>query len=124
MKLAGSCALPPCLLPLSTSPADRHPHICQPIHVPPQALGAPKVALLFLTKGPMHHEAAWRLWLASAAGLLPLRQAQVGRMGQGFAWRCLAERDVLHMPSQAPLPPTMALTCCLHTAGSRLHRQP
>ena len=38
----------------------------------------PKVALLFLTMGPMHHEASWRLWLASAAGLLPVREAQVG----------------------------------------------
>ncbi|PRW05940.1 beta-1,6-N-acetylglucosaminyltransferase enzyme [Chlorella sorokiniana] len=41
-----------------------------------QALGAPKVALLFLTMGPMHHEATWRLWLSSAAGMLPVREAQ------------------------------------------------
>ncbi|EFN51093.1 hypothetical protein CHLNCDRAFT_55340 [Chlorella variabilis] len=41
-----------------------------------QALGIPKVALLFLTYGPLYHEAAWRLWFASAAGLLPAREAE------------------------------------------------
>lgn len=30
-----------------------------------------QVALLFLVKGPFHHEALWRLWFQSAAGLLP-----------------------------------------------------
>ena len=38
----------------------------------------PKVALLFLTIGDLYHEAAWRLWFASAGGLLPARDAQVG----------------------------------------------
>lgn len=33
-----------------------------------------KVALMFLTRGPMHHERTWRVWLEAAAGLLP-RQA-------------------------------------------------
>ncbi|PSC67186.1 beta-1,6-N-acetylglucosaminyltransferase enzyme [Micractinium conductrix] len=40
------------------------------------ALGMPKVALLFLTIGDLYHEAAWRLWFASAGGLLPARDAQ------------------------------------------------
>lgn len=30
-----------------------------------------QVALLFLVKGPFHHETLWRLWFQSAAGLLP-----------------------------------------------------
>lgn len=60
--------MPPAFLPNARLPA-------------PQALGSPKVALLFLTKGPMPHEGAWRLWLSSAAGLLPVREAQVGCAG-------------------------------------------
>lgn len=35
------------------------------------SLRAPKVALMFLTRGPMHHEELWTRWLASAAGLVP-----------------------------------------------------
>lgn len=35
------------------------------------ALRAPKVALMFLTRGPMHHEELWTRWLASAANLVP-----------------------------------------------------
>eukprot|EP00884_Botryococcus_braunii_P016679 jgi/Botrbrau1/3695/Bobra.0008s0022.1 len=35
------------------------------------SLRAPKVALMFLTRGPMHHEGLWTRWLASAAGLVP-----------------------------------------------------
>lgn len=31
-----------------------------------------KVALLFLTLGPMPHERLWTLWLEGAAGLVPL----------------------------------------------------
>lgn len=33
-------------------------------------LQMPKVALMFLTRGPMPHEELWNRWLASAAGLL------------------------------------------------------
>lgn len=29
---------------------------------------------MFLTKGPLHHERTWRVWLEAAAGMLP-RQA-------------------------------------------------
>ena len=42
-----------------------------------QALGIKKVALLFLTTGNLHHEQAWRLWFASAAGLVPAPAAEV-----------------------------------------------
>ena len=30
-----------------------------------------QVALMFLTRGVLHHEAAWALWFAHARGLLP-----------------------------------------------------
>lgn len=63
----------------------------------PQALGSPKVALLFLTRGTMHHEEMWRLWLASAAGQLPLHKLQAcqvarltGSGRQGRRCRCRA----------------------------------
>ena len=35
------------------------------------AIGAPKVALLFLTKGAMAHDAMWAAWLEAAAGTVP-----------------------------------------------------
>lgn len=35
-------------------------------------LKIPKVALLFLTRGDMPHEAAWAAWLSAARGLVPL----------------------------------------------------
>ena len=50
-----------------------HPSLPLPC---PQVLGIPRVALLLLTRGPMHHEEMWRLWLGSAAGQLPVRSAQ------------------------------------------------
>jgi hypothetical protein len=36
-----------------------------------EAAGTPTVALLFLTKGWLHHEELWREWFASAAGFVP-----------------------------------------------------
>ena len=38
-------------------------------------MNSPKVALLFLTRGDLHHEPAWRLWLRSASGIFPLSVA-------------------------------------------------
>lgn len=35
------------------------------------ALQLPKVALMFLTMGHLHHEDTWRMWFRSAAGVLP-----------------------------------------------------
>jgi Core-2/I-Branching enzyme len=34
-------------------------------------VGGGKVALLFLTRGHLHHEPTWKLWFRSAAGILP-----------------------------------------------------
>lgn len=48
--------------------------------LPLQALGIGKVALMFLVKGPIQHEAAWRRWFASAGGLLPINATQVGAL--------------------------------------------
>lgn len=42
-----------------------------PRPAPPQVLGIKKVALLFLTGARMPHDTLWRLWLESAAGLVP-----------------------------------------------------
>ena len=42
-----------------------------PLPALPQVLGVKKVALLFVTGAHMPHDALWRLWLESAAGLLP-----------------------------------------------------
>ncbi|KAL4531686.1 hypothetical protein Ndes2437A_g09001 [Nannochloris sp. 'desiccata'] len=47
-------------------------------HSPDQctaAVGGSKVALLFLTRGHLHHEPSWKLWFRSAAGILPTNLA-------------------------------------------------
>lgn len=36
-----------------------------------RTLTIPKVALMFLTKGAMPHEALWEKWLAGTEGLIP-----------------------------------------------------
>lgn len=58
-------------------PSLRHAFLPPPKELPrspdacADALRIPKVALMFLTAGHLHHETAWRLWLKSAAGVLP-----------------------------------------------------
>ncbi|KAL4426019.1 hypothetical protein ABPG75_010035 [Micractinium tetrahymenae] len=69
-----------------------------------QALGISKVALMFLVKGPMHHEQAWRHWFASAGGLLPVNATQAAVCGPGS--REQRHQDILqachlHQPSTA-----------------------
>ncbi len=49
---------------LMTEQLDQHPDLCGAM------LQMPKVALMFLTRGPMPHEELWNRWLASAAGLV------------------------------------------------------
>eukprot|EP00887_Chlorella_sp_A99_P002188 scaffold21.g2188.t1 len=39
------------------------------------ALRTPKIALLFLVRGPLPHAQLWERWLSGAVGLLPLRPA-------------------------------------------------
>lgn len=41
-------------------------------------LGLPRIALLFLSRGPMYHEETWAKWFAGAAGLIPKPTLQVG----------------------------------------------
>uniref|UniRef100_A0A1D1ZV90 Uncharacterized protein n=1 Tax=Auxenochlorella protothecoides TaxID=3075 RepID=A0A1D1ZV90_AUXPR len=41
-----------------------------------EALGIPKVALLFLTRGDLYLSPAWRLWFQSAAGVVPRTAAR------------------------------------------------
>lgn len=59
-------------------------YLNQPLHLsvaslspaaPPPELHIKKVALLFLTKGEMPHEATWRAWFKAAAGLMPREDA-------------------------------------------------
>ena len=56
-------------------------------HAPPptkscsELLNAPKVALMFLTRGEMPHEPAWAAWLQSARGLVPLPVAAAPGFG-------------------------------------------
>lgn len=57
-----------------------------------------QVALLFLVKGPFHHEALWRLWFQSAAGLLPadsVAGSLCGGEGSGNAPSAVQQRRVL-----------------------------
>ena len=46
-----------------------------------ELLNAPKVALMFLTRGEMPHEPAWAAWLQSARGLVPLPVAAAPGFG-------------------------------------------
>ena len=46
-----------------------------------ELLNAPKVALMFLTRGEMPHEPAWAAWLHSARGLVPLPVAAAPGFG-------------------------------------------
>ena len=41
------------------------------------AVGAPHVALMFLTRAGLPYEALWAEWLGAAAGLLPAQHVQV-----------------------------------------------
>lgn len=61
-------------VPFSLGPISGSIPYLPPPSLNKQVLGVDKVALMFLTKGPMHHERTWRVWLEAAAGLLP-RQA-------------------------------------------------
>ena len=40
-------------------------------------LGLPRVALLFLSRGALYHEALWAAWFASVEGLLPITYLKV-----------------------------------------------
>ena len=41
-------------------------------------LGIDRVALMFLSRGPLFHQELWRRWLEAAQDLLPLANVQVG----------------------------------------------
>ena len=42
-----------------------------------QLVGLPRVALMFLSRGDMPHEALWAQWFGDAEGMLPLQHVQV-----------------------------------------------
>eukprot|EP00884_Botryococcus_braunii_P000625 jgi/Botrbrau1/10563/Bobra.0343s0011.1 len=55
----------PCATPIFSGIPVQEPDACSGL------LGIRKVALMFLTRGTLHHEATWRAWLQEASGLLP-----------------------------------------------------
>ena len=48
--------------------------------------GVPKVALMFLTRGPMPHEQLWGEWLSEVQGKVPV--PTVSRAWDGWGWLC------------------------------------
>lgn len=80
---------------------------CHPTPAAPpdlQALGIPRVALLFLTKGQLPHEPTWRLWLEAAAGLLPAQALPAAQVRPRARWRL----GLLPRCHQAPVHPAGA----------------
>lgn len=63
----------------SSSLSSSHHHA--PSKTCSELLNAPKVALMFLTRGEMPHEPAWAAWLQSARGLVPLPVAAAPGFG-------------------------------------------
>ena len=50
------------------------------------ALGGPKVALMFLTRGDLPHERVWARWLEDAADAVPLYCVAAAACGRGGGW--------------------------------------
>ncbi|KAL4426018.1 hypothetical protein ABPG75_010034 [Micractinium tetrahymenae] len=61
-----------------------------------QTLGISKVALMFLVRGAIHHEQAWRHWFASAGGLLPINATQAAMCGADAKEQQQRHKDTLH----------------------------
>ena len=51
-----------------------------------------QVALLFLTRGPMPHEALWSMWLEGAKGLVPNALLEAAICSQDSINSCAAQR--------------------------------
>ncbi len=62
----------PCTCTLSHAPRRGQCADCiPPVDVKSVRRMLVQVAMMFLTKGALHHEASWRLWFQHAAGLIP-----------------------------------------------------
>jgi hypothetical protein len=72
-----------------SAPLARPPDACA------AALGLPQVALLFLTKGDILHEALWREWFQAAAGQLPEGSVRRAACTGGGKWRGAAAERAL-----------------------------
>lgn len=55
------------------------------------AVGMPKVALLYLTRGPMAHEQLWSTWFEQAAGQSELQNRTVAATSRGSARQLLLD---------------------------------
>lgn len=66
----------------------------------PQALGVPKVALLFLAKENIWLHESWRLWFQSASGVLPLRSLQKHGCSRSTVTLPEACRGTIHLLSE------------------------
>ena len=80
-------------------------------------LQMPKVALMFLTRGPMPHEELWNRWLASAAGLVAVECAS--------ASLCSQTQSNSSRSSSNPQPSMQALkqTCTLKRTAANAYLQ-
>lgn len=80
-------------------------------------LQMPKVALMFLTRGPMPHEELWNRWLASAAGLVAVDCAS--------ASLCSQTQSNSSRSSSNPQPSMQALkqTCTLKRTAANAYLQ-
>lgn len=71
------------------------------------ALQIPQVAMLFLVKGPLRHEAMWRAWFERAQGLLPAQAVSNALCASedGMPAALAACSSLASPPSQAGAPP-------------------
>jgi hypothetical protein len=70
---------------------------------------------MFLTRGPMHHEALWSRWLATAAGLVPLDLLRSSNCTEGY----LMELHTLCVPQ-----PGADVVAAQHLFTLYVHPQP
>ena len=79
------------------------------------AVGGPRVALMFLTRGGLPYEQLWAEWLGSAAGLLPAQHVQVRTY-------CSLERQIQKSTTSLRLGPCEA-GCMLHPGHASQRRR-
>eukprot|EP00889_Picochlorum_renovo_P005588 jgi/Picre1/32618/NNA_007964.t1 len=67
-----------------------------------EGLGFPKIALLFLLKGPLYHARTWERWLEGASGMVPIehacpRQKKNGTVGVHLLDECVVGQHVYNV---------------------------
>ncbi|KAL4424080.1 hypothetical protein ABPG75_001381 [Micractinium tetrahymenae] len=86
------------------------------------ALQIPQVAMLFLVKGPLRHEAMWRAWFERAEGLLPAQAVSNALCASedGMPAALAACSSLASPPTQAGAPPGVRSS----SSGSSSSKQP